>query len=290
MENAQWPLTAAATQMLLDLPPSNAKRGGQPNAKVAVKLGLKELIVRGAYRISIEQKRRRSEVTLYAQDAAGLPPSLSGFHSALRPHTPGEISEVLRRARKSNRNLIRDLGNLFRDELAGLGLVEERREKMLGIFGVERWRRTASGDAWAGTASQHRARLEGLPAEIDQDPQSAARAAAVAGALALLVPAALASIGRLRRRMRRYGGDLHFDPGYYVYAGGTGEPGAGFDPFDAVGDMLEGALEGLESGIEAVDSALDSVADSIDSAVDSGVDAGGGDGGGGDGGDGGGGD
>ena len=288
METQQWPLTAAATQTLLAIAASASPKGaGAPAPKEVVKLALKELLVRGAYRIQIEKRRfGKAKVTLYPQQAASLPWPLATFDGALRPHTPGEIGSVIKMARKYRKTLIKDVGELFLGELTQRDLVEQRTEKALGIFSTTRWRRTASGDAWAATAAQHVQRLQGLPSEAESDPNSAARAAAAAGALALMVPVALAVLARLRRRSRRHGGDLDMD---FVYL----SDGAAFDPFDSVGDLfdsaLEGGIDGIDAGVDAIDSAMDSVADSIDSAVDSGVDAGGGsDGGGGDGGGGGG--
>ena len=285
-QNTQWPLTAAATEILLALPLSSAPKGGSaPDPKDAVKLALKELILRGAFRIQIEKRRlRKDKVTLLpGQASAPLPATLAQFDSALRPHTPDQVAKVVAAARRGNPKLIKEVGDLFLQELVGWGLVEAMHEKVLGLFSRTRYRRTASGDAWAASASQHVARLQALPDEAESQPQTAAQAAAVAGVLVLMVPAALSAIFRLRRRGRRFGGDLDLDFGY-----------VGFDLFDGVGDMfdsaLEGGLDGLDAGVDAVDSALDSVADSIDSGVDSGVDSGGGDGGGDGGGNGGGGD
>ena len=275
-EQTQWPLTAAATQILLELPLSSAPKGGPaPEPKDAVKLALKELILRGAYAIQIQKRRfRKDKVTLLpGQASAALPGTLAQFDSALRPYAPDEIGKVIAGARRARPKLIKDMGELFLEELVTWSLVEAVHDKVLGLFPRTRYRRTASGDAWASSATQHVARLQALPQEAESQPQTAAQAAAVAGALVLMVPAALAAIFRLRRRSRRLGGDLDLSFGYLD-----------FDLFDGVGDMfdsaLDGGLDGLDAGIDAVDSALDSVADSIDSGVDSGVDSGGGDGGG----------
>ena len=271
----QWPLTAAATQILLELPLSSAPKGGPaPAPKDAVKLALKELILRGAYSIRIEKRRlRKDKVTLLpGQPSSPLPDTLLQLDFALRAQTPGEIGFVVSQARRRYPSLVKDVGRQFLEELESRGLVEAVRDKVLGLFNRTRWRRTASGDAWAATAGQYVARLESLPSEAESQPQAAAQAAALAGALVLLVPAALASVFRLRRRSRHFGGDLDLDFDH-----------VSFDLFVGVGDMFdgafEGALDGIDAGVDAVDSALDSVADSIDSGVDSGVDSGGGDGG-----------
>jgi len=213
METQQWPLTAAATQTLLALPPASSPKGANaPPPKDAVKLGLKELIVRGAYRLQIEKKRfGKTKVTLMPGTRPDLPGPLATFDGALRPHTPGEIGSVIKKARKGRTTLIKDVGELFLGELTERGLVEQRTQKTFGIFSSTKWWRTPSGDAWAATAVQHVERLQGLPQEASSDPQAAARAAAAAGALALMVPVALAALFRLRRRSRRHGGDLDMD-------------------------------------------------------------------------------
>lgn len=52
MQTQQWPLTAAATQTLLDLQLSSAPGGGKLETLAPpITLALQELIVRGAYRI-----------------------------------------------------------------------------------------------------------------------------------------------------------------------------------------------------------------------------------------------
>ena len=65
MADEQWPLTAAATQVLLDTPSADAKRGADPDKKATAKLALKELIFRGTYRIEIDENRRGNTVRIY---------------------------------------------------------------------------------------------------------------------------------------------------------------------------------------------------------------------------------
>ena len=119
----------------------------------------------------------------------------------LRPHTPDEIGKVVKGARKGNTTLIKDVGESFLEELVERGLVEPVHDKVLGLFPRTRWRRTASGDAWAASAAEHVARLEALPGEAEHTPRRRRRAVAAAGALVLMVPAALAAVARLRRRL-----------------------------------------------------------------------------------------
>lgn len=285
METSQWPLTAAGTVILLSLPGSSAAKGARaPAAKDAVKLGLKELILRGAYRIRIERKRLgRDKVILIPEHQPPLPPALARFDWTLRQHTPGEIAAVIRTARRRQPRLIADLGSLFLTELSTRGLITQRAAKVLMIFPTVRWRRTDSGDAWALAADQHLQLLRALPPEVDRQPWWAARTAAAAGALVLLVPAALAALGRLRRRSRRHGGDVDLT---FLYVNDD-HGGVHFDPFDAVGHLFDSVFQDGFDSFDGLDNAMASVVGSIDAGVDSGVDSGAGDGGGGDGGGGG---
>lgn len=59
---------------------------------------------------------------------------------------------------------------------------------MLGLVPVTKWTRTEAGDTWATTGAERLRRLESLPLELETDPQSAARVAAMAGALMVTGP------------------------------------------------------------------------------------------------------
>ena len=78
METEQWPLTAAATQILLDTPSASARRGAKPDLNAAAKLALKELIFRGAFTVEI---RHHVEEYLILNWHGGveLPESLESF-------------------------------------------------------------------------------------------------------------------------------------------------------------------------------------------------------------------
>lgn len=157
MEVWQWPFTAPATQMLVSVPGPNEKPGDLPRYTVPLKLALKELILRGAYRLEFEQRRSRSrKVRLVPQDGATLPPSLESLDAALRPWAPAEIPDVIRRARKARSKWWGSLGELaedpFRKELLDHGLITEHKVKRLGLLQLTRYaqsratpgRRTAS--------------------------------------------------------------------------------------------------------------------------------------------------
>lgn len=259
----QWPLTAAATQILLALPEPSAPKGADAGATVPAladgALSIKELIVRGAYRAQVglpSRVFRDRKVVLLPQQPPWLPGSLAELDQVLRPHTPADVGTVIKHACRAcglwagGEKLAGRLGILPWNELAERGLVEQGKQKMLGFVSYPTRGRTASGHAWAHTAEQHVQRLQGLPQEAENDPRTAAWAAAAAGALVLLVPAVLPSLARLSRRSRRRGGDLDLDFAYH-------SDGVAFDPFNAVGDLFASALEGGIEGIDAVSSALD---------------------------------
>ena len=294
MSDRQWPLSAPATRLLLSLPPAGAKPRRLTPDSEPIKLALKELLVRGAFTMEVEERRRgRDRVTLSAGKSPGsLPPPLARLDAALRPLLPGELKEVLKAARAHNPMLVKDVDSATRSELTQRRLIDEHDVKRFGLFPARAWSRTASGDAWATTGAEHRERLSTLDRDLRETPDAGAEAALAAGSMAVLVPAAMGPIALEHRRRQESGA---------AYAGGGGETGgdAGggdFNVFQGVGDLfdsvLAGGMDSLDAGISAVDGALDSVAGSIDSAIDSGVDAGGGDfgGGGGDFGGGGGGD
>ncbi len=126
VETRQWPLTAAATQMLVALPASNEKPGDLPGSKVSLKLGLKELVLRGAFRLEIGQGYGGSrKVTLVPQEGATLPPSLESLDEALRPWAPAEVPDLIRRACKASSGWWNPMGELaegpFRQELSATG-------------------------------------------------------------------------------------------------------------------------------------------------------------------------
>jgi len=290
MRVEQWPLTAAATNVLLELPSPDAKRGkGSADAGEAVKLALKELLLRGAYRIEVEERRLRSaKISLMPVEQSELPRSLAGFDDLIRPQTPDEISNVIAKSRKANSGMFERAGQLFLDELAERDLASCRTERLLfGLMKAQRWRRTASGEAWAADARAHLDQLEALPV-LDPDDESrvddAGRALATAGALGVMVPGGIAQLAMLDQLLRRRGDDST------SYAFAPTDGGTPFDPIESAGGLVDSAIGDAIGGVDSVTDAIDSMSSSIDSGVDSGVDSGGGSdaGGGGDGGGGGG--
>src|SRR5215210_5729230 len=165
MQANQWPLTAAATQLLLALPPSGVKGRQAPPGGEAFKLGLKELLQRGAFRLDVTpaaEAWRGNYVTLYPAGPVQLPDSLAALDGWLRPFTPDLIDGVIRSARRWNPQLVNQVREWFTWELTQRGLVERYEHKSLGLFSQQVMRRTQSGDAWAATAYQYQQRLQTL--------------------------------------------------------------------------------------------------------------------------------
>ena len=269
--------------MLLALPASSDRPRRLREDTEPVKVALKELLLRGSVTMEVEHRRfGRDRVTLAAgRDPGPLPPPLDRLLTAVRPQLPGEIQEVLKSARALNPHLVLKVGSGACAELVERGLIEELPFKRFGLVSSKGWLRTTSGDSWARAGAGHLDRLRGLDRELETDPDGGMQAAAAAGPMLVMVPAAMGPVARENRRRRDEGSAP------FVYGGGAGG-GVGGD-IDSDFDLFDGLDGLLGSGIDAIDGGLDAAAGAIDGAIDSGVDAGGGGDGGGGGGDGGGG-
>lgn len=203
-----WPLTAAVTQCLLDLPSSSSKGESEPRLVKPVTLALQELIVRGAFSFDLERRRfRRPHLHLEPQHSPPLPESLAPLDEALRPHMPGELVDVLKASRLNRHAVLEGMWQALVAAISARGLVEHT-ERALGPLNFQRWKRSPAGDVVADGADRHLVRLQALEWEEESDPRSAARALADAGAIALMVPVALPALIRLRRRSREVGDGL----------------------------------------------------------------------------------
>ena len=94
----QWPLSAPATRMLLDLPASDAAKGAAaPAAGEAFKLVIKELALRGAYSIELNSRRfGKAKVALVPRDLPPLPSSLAQADALIRADAPGDVKSVIK--------------------------------------------------------------------------------------------------------------------------------------------------------------------------------------------------
>lgn len=270
---AAAPLSPAETLVLLE---PDAKKGRE-----AVKVSLLHLVMRGLVRLRQEERKgffgRCSTVTCLASgtaapDPAEAVPLLAVIRAA--EAKGGTMAEFVNEAQREYGS---DLDGFRRRHvlpaLLGRGLVEERRERWLGLFNRTRLRHTPAGAA-------EKARIEGLmeqgrtiPALLAQNPAQALAIAVALGSAILLVPELRPVYEELHRRLQASSGlDSAGDGGSadFNWLGGatTGEGG----------DLDFGDFDAFTSSLDAFDSAFDSAAS--DAGADGG-DGGGGDGGGG---------
>lgn len=178
----RWPLSAPATAMLREprTPPAELLR-----------LALRELAVRGAVRVRLDEQpgRRTAQVRLIPGDvdAAGLPGPLAVLAGALLPHVdPGgtPAHRAMRQASGWRADLAARVRTATRQELQAAGLVVPGRGRLLGVVPWTRWRLTGSGRAWAvsvagvGTAATGVLPAAGLLLALDRDVQRRLRDAA----------------------------------------------------------------------------------------------------------------
>lgn len=251
-----WPLSAAATQLL---------RRPRTQKPEVVRLALKELIVRRAWRLDVERRRGRlgrERVTRTLRPGpAPVPaqPVLRELDASLRQVAPGggELRGIVQHVMEADRKLPTRLQEAAREELAARGLVALERSRILGVVPRTKAVPTAAAEGWRRAAE---ARMSGLRGA------DAATVAALGGLVLLLDPAPMAELDATLKRLRDQGS-----------GGGDGGSGGSTDSADGL-DLDLGDF-----------SVLDDLDGGFDSDVDAGSSDGGGDGsGGGDGGGGGG--
>lgn len=271
MNASPWPLSAAATQLLLDL-----RTDGAPSTSTQTisRVAVKELVLRGHLRIvGVRKRRLRSTVVTVAcpgPSAASQLPAPLDLLALHLPASPGEeLAKLVREGAKGNSSLYsKDLKAAGLAELRRHGLTEDRVKKTLGF-----WPTTFPAPTAAGIEAQARARQDVATASTLRDlargdEATALRAARAVGVLILLVPGGLAVVASLASRWSLGGGghSAEFDID-------------GFDVLAACADGLGDALDQIGDDASGFDGAFDAVASAVDSGIDSGVSDGGGDGG-----------
>lgn len=316
VDTKTWPLSAAATQVLLD-----HERSSKTTASVVGRLALKELVVRGAVRVTrIEAKKRRKTkvgISTTSLDTRSFPTPLPLLRGALPETVDGDLAKAIQKAIKKDSQLFRErLRDEANRELVRRGLIEEHERHVLLIF-PKRWvTLTKEGVLAAEAARAAVARAEALEVLAVRDVAGAAREAEELGIFVLLVPTGLGTVAKISKRRRSGEGiDLDLDLGtddddrapdgsssatgsshsHSDHSSGpdpvligAGVVAAEFSILAAVDGAFEEAF--ADDGFDAVTSFgdFDSAFASIDSSIDSSMSDGGGDGGsGGDGGGGG---
>ncbi|MBJ7471665.1 MAG: hypothetical protein JHD16_10205 [Solirubrobacteraceae bacterium] len=270
MTTSPWPLSAAATRLLVDL---REDRAPSTTTKTISQLTVKELILRGHVRVlSVNKRRMRSTIVTVATAAPGsvgpLPPPLDVLARELPVTGSEELSKLIRKAAKGNSTLFSvELEKAALNELKARGLAENRVRKVLGFWPSTFVAPTAAGRELAARADAdltHAVNLRGL---AEHDENAAMRAVQTLGVLILLAPAGLAVLGGLAQRWRRRGGraagELDLD---------------GFDVLAACAETLGDVMDSLGDDFGSFDAAFDAVASSVDSGIDSSMSDGGGDG------------
>lgn len=279
MSTDDWPLSAAATQLLADL-----REDGAPLTppQTISRLAVKELVLRGHIRILEVKKRKWRSTSVLVQvgpaaSAAHLPAPLDLLAARLPQTSRDELSSVIKSAAKHHPTLFsKDLRDAALEDLRRHGLVEDRAKKVLKVWTTTFPAPTERGRNGIAHAQHRIHQAASLPVlEKDADRAAAVTAARSLGALVLLAPAGLIAATELsewvREQMRR-GGQALADVDV------TGLDDA-FDVLAACGDALGHVIDSLGGDIaSAIDGSLDSAVSAIDSGIDSGISAGGGDG------------
>lgn len=144
-----WPLSAAATALL---------RAPRTSAAEVLRLAMRELVVRDVLAVVDVRPHRLSRASVTVRrgtaDPAGLPEPLPGLAATLLPHVDAGHADVTRAIRKAlgwRQDLLARLKRASLQQLANSGLLSPRRERLLGVVPLRRWRPTATAVTGAGT-------------------------------------------------------------------------------------------------------------------------------------------
>jgi hypothetical protein len=249
VSEAAWPLSAAATEVLLT--------PGIDDDDL-LRVTLKELVLRRVWRL--ERSGRRLHLvpgTVPAPPLAPLPDADAAVRQAVDRVGP-DVRKVVPRLRRTDADiLVRDAAD---EELRERGLVEIERRKALRVFSRKVVTSTADGERWAADARERLAAAE--RAVAGHTPGAPAQLVALGALVPFLAPPVLAELDEVVRRPTD------------AVVGGPGTGGVEESDWDL------GALDGLD--LDDLD-AFDSLDTSFDGWFDLGSSdgGGGGDGGGG---------
>lgn len=269
MSTETWPLSAAATQLLIDL-----REDGSPRtpAQTISRLAVKELVMRGDLRVVSMKKRmfRKVEVRVATNPSGPRSPIPAPLDLLVRhlPITQNEdLAKVIKKARQGSPSLFTSgLKDAALADLVHRGLAEHRQKKVMGFWPSSFVGPTPAGREWAARARQNTGGVITLPALAEQDLTAAVRTAAALGAILLLAPGGLSIAIKLSRRWRERA-SRGIDAALTLDDIGW---------LDSIDDTLGSLLDSISSG--DFDGAFDSIADAVDAGIDSGVSDGGGDG------------
>jgi hypothetical protein len=262
-------LSPGEVMVLLD--PNGAK------AREALKVTVLALVAQGVLRFEervgkgLLGREKRSSVLNLAPAAPTPPGPAAAVVETLAPIAPeGEAMPqvVARLQRRFGPDLGRFVTEAVRPVLVSRGLLEPRREKLLWLIPVTRFRPTPAGESEQGRLRELMLQARDIPAFLDRDPVQAVALVAALGAAILLVPELRPHLAQLSSLMK----DQSALDGFSDFgSGGSGSDhafGSGLDAFDL------SAFDVLDQDLSAFDASFDSVGDGGGS--DGGGDGGGG--------------
>src|SRR5262249_55863530 len=236
-------LSAPEAFVLLSLPKFDAVK--------TLKLGFMGLVAQGVLRIDEEERpgllRTRRIVHLPAapQAPAALRPLAESLVRTVRAAAPGGlVKDVVKQAQRNyGTGYTRLVPNHVYPALAGRGLAEARKSRLLGLVPVTRFFRTPAGEAEKDRLDTTMREARTIPQYLDRDPAQAAALAAAAGAAILLIEELRPHYQDLAAAMRLRGSDFAGIDGGGDFSSGAFDFGSiDFSSFDS------GAFASFDAG------------------------------------------
>jgi hypothetical protein len=259
---ANMGLSAPEAFVLLSLPKFDIPK--------TLKLGFMGLLAEGMLKIDEEQRpgvlrvRRIVHLRVATRAPDALSPLAASLVRIVRAAEPsGLMKDVVKQARREyGAAYIRLVQEYVYPALAGRGLAESRKSRLLGLVPVTRYFRTPAGEVEKIRVESAMRDARSIPQYLDRDPAQAAALVATAGAAILLVEELRPHYQALAAALRRRDSNLYFSSDGFGDGGGGGFDfgSIDFSSFDV------GAFDSFDAGFS-------------DAGGDSGGDGGGGDGG-----------
>jgi hypothetical protein len=234
-----------------------------------LKTGFMGLIAQGVLRLETEDRpgfirtRHIPHLKVAPSLPENLPPIAASLVKIVRGAAPdGRMKAIVKQSRRAyGNNFIAFANDYVCPALAGRGLAEKRRVRLLGLIPTSRYERTAAGDAEKSRLETAMQQAKTIPRHLDNaDPAELAALIAAAGSAILLVEELRPFYDQLSRKLRSS------DGGGFVFADSFGDGGSGFASCDFGGVDFScfdgGAFASFDAGF-----------------ADAGGDGGGGDGG-----------
>jgi hypothetical protein len=244
-------LSAPETYVLISLPKIDLRK--------ALKLGFMGLLAQGVLRLETEDKaglfRTRHIPHLKVADGVPetLPPIAASLVKIVRAAEPnGLMKDIVRRSLREYGNaLFGFVRDYIGPALAGRGLAERRRIRLLGIIPSYRYERTPAGDEEKIRIETAMQDARTIPQYLDRDPAQVAALVVAAGSAILLVEELRPFSDQLSRAMRGQDGGSYM----YIDSNSFSDGGGGFANFDFGGIDFScfdgGAFDSFNAGFDA---------------------------------------